>query len=156
MLIRLKKGSFFKGFPSWGIVSLIRQFSEVNAVLPVYPDDTVHFMGTLLQKNRSVVCCLLQISGMGWSNATSVCFGCGILPQTPWRFLTGAQLSALSSFIFSSPILFGNDLKRSRICVLEGFVSLGSRRGIRLRLGLPVRGQNTHSNAKNSKKRRLF
>jgi small subunit ribosomal protein S13 len=159
MLVHLEKGSVFKDFPSWEVLSLTKQFSLVNVgcdVLSVYSNDTVHFLGTPLQKNWSVVCCLLQVGGFGWTNATSVCFGCGVLPKTPWRFLTGAQVSALGAFISSSPLLFGNDLKRSRLRVLEGFVTMGSRRGIRLRLGLPVRGQNTHSNAKNSKKCRSF
>jgi small subunit ribosomal protein S13 len=47
----------------------------------------------------------------------------------------------------------GTDLRRKRKADKEKLIKLGTIRGIRLRQGLPVRGQNTHSNARTARKK---
>jgi len=49
--------------------------------------------------------------------------------------------------------ILGTDLRRKAKVNKEALMSLGSYRGIRLRQGLPVRGQSTHSNGRTARKK---
>jgi len=69
-----------------------------------------------------------------------------------WGLLKSKK-TALNSFFEKDPFQYkGNFLEESLSKSISRLVSIRCRRGVRMRLGLPVRGQRTKTNKKTSKK----
>lgn len=119
-----------------------------------------HLFGTVLPIHKSVLVCLQSIEGIGYKQSLDICKQVSILPHTPWKALTGSQVLTLSRWLEERSrqenFQFGTDLVRSQTLIKKDLIRLGSLRGIRLRLGLPVRGQNTHTNARTAKRLKAF
>lgn len=64
------------------------------------------------------------------------------------------QILKLVNMIESSNLTITGDLKKLKSQNLKNLFSIKSYRGLRLKQGLPVRGQRTHTNARTSRKRR--
>ena len=97
---------------------------------------------------------LLRIHNLGKKTAMQAAKGVGISPSILWVNVTEPQKRALYNWLekYNGRAL-GSESKTQRRARKEFIIKLGSVRGIRLRQGLPVRGQNTQSNAKTAKKR---
>jgi small subunit ribosomal protein S13 len=74
----------------------------------------------------------------------------GISPDTYVRDLTDDQVAKLRDLIDREHTVEG-DLRRERSQAIKRLMEIGCYRGLRHRRGLPVRGQNTKTNARTRK-----
>ncbi len=93
---------------------------------------------------------LQKVYGIGKTNAYQLCRKLGFLPQMKANLLRQDQKQALLNLLENRPI--ENILKRQIKENREFLINLKSTRGIRNKLGYPVRGQRTHTNAQTKKK----
>ena len=93
---------------------------------------------------------LQKVYGIGKTNAYKLCRKLGFLPQMKANLLRQDQKQALLNLLETRPI--ENVLKRQIKENREFLINLKSTRGIRNKLGYPVRGQRTHTNAQTKKK----
>jgi small subunit ribosomal protein S13 len=112
-----------------------------------------HLFGVLMNPKKPLWICLCQIPGVGKKTAFEACKNVGLAPTVSWENITENQGRALYQWLDSLNVPLAMDFKKMRKNKKEALMALGSYRGIRLRQGLPVRGQNTHANAKTARKR---
>ena len=100
--------------------------------------------------NKRVEVGLTYIYGIGRSSSNSLLAQAGIGPDTYVRDLTDDEVSKLRDLIDSEVTVEG-DLRRERSQSVKRLMEIGCYRGLRHRRGLPVRGQNTKTNARTRK-----
>jgi small subunit ribosomal protein S13 len=93
---------------------------------------------------------LTYIYGIGQSTANKLLVDNGISPDTLVRDLTEAEIGKLRDAIDNDYTVEG-DLRRERSQNIKRLMEIGCYRGLRHRRGLPVRGQNTKTNARTRK-----
>lgn len=108
--------------------------------------------GVTFNQNKKVIYALPQLFGIGRASAQLICQQLGIAPQQAIKDLTENQQYALAKKIKDDFIVEGN-LQEQQKQSIQFYIKNGSVRGQRLRLGLPVRGQRTSSNAKTARRR---
>lgn len=110
-----------------------------------------------MDEKKSLEANLISIPGMSRKTALAVCQGVGFSPRSLWNSLEPAQKRRLQEwmqdFFSKEGRLVGVDYRRARQKGKESLIQMGSFRGIRLRLGLPVRGQRTKTNARTCRRR---
>jgi small subunit ribosomal protein S13 len=106
--------------------------------------------GVNIPLNKRVEIGLTYIYGVGRPTANKVLAELGISPDTYVRNLTDDEVSKLRDVIDSDHTVEG-DLRRERSQAVKRLMEIGCYRGIRHRRGLPVRGQNTKTNARTRK-----
>jgi len=106
--------------------------------------------GVDLPRDKRVEIGITYIFGIGRSTATKVIAATGINPDTRVRDLTEAEVSKLREYI-DRELKVEGDLRREVSLNIKRLIEIGSYRGIRHRRGLPVRGQNTKTNARTRK-----
>lgn len=106
--------------------------------------------GVDLPKDKRVVVGLTYILGIGASSARKIVSETQINPDTRIKDLTEDEVGKIRSVIDKSFKVEG-DLRRDVALDIKRLVEIGSYRGIRHRRGLPVRGQNTKTNARTRK-----
>ena len=114
--------------------------------------------GVTFFHDKKVIYALPQLYGIGKSSAYKICCQLGISPQQSIKELTNKQEFSIRKIIKENFIVEGN-LEEQKKQSIKFYQKNGSIRGQRLRAGLPVRGQRTHSNAKTARRRlylRLF
>jgi small subunit ribosomal protein S13 len=109
--------------------------------------------GISLPANRRLAYALLLIPGLGLTRSNELCRILGVAPSIRVRDLTQSQEKALAQELKENYIVAGH-LEEERKADLHRILNNGSQRGHRIRLGLPVRGQRTHSNAKTANRLR--
>lgn len=112
--------------------------------------------GILIEENKELQLCLSDIPGVSKKVALTTCKDLGLFYRAPWKKITDKQRRNIQNWFIKNVIPYkslGTDLRRKRKADKEKLIKLGTIRGIRLRQGLPVRGQNTHSNAKTARKK---
>lgn len=109
--------------------------------------------GVDLPKNKQVGIGLTYIFGIGRSVAAKICQDTGVDPQTRVHQLTDEQIKAIREYIIQSHKVEGA-LKSEINMNIKRLIDIGCYRGIRHKLGLPVRGQRTSTNARTRKGRR--
>jgi small subunit ribosomal protein S13 len=92
---------------------------------------------------------LTHIYGVGRARAFKVCATVGVNPETKIRDLTEAEIEGIRSELAKVPI--EGDLRREVAMNIKRLMDLGCYRGLRHRRGLPVRGQQTKTNARTRK-----
>ena len=92
---------------------------------------------------------LTGIYGIGRITARKICADTGIKPDTKIKDLTEAEVEAIRNEIGKYTI--EGDLRRTISMNIKRLMDLGSYRGIRHRRGLPLRGQQTRTNARTRK-----
>ncbi len=102
--------------------------------------------------NKRVVIALTYIHGIGLTRSKIICSSLGISEDIRIPDLTEEQLAAIREFITKNFTVEGDRRKEVVDCI-KSLISKGTYRGSRHRKGLPVRGQNTRTNAKTRKKR---
>ena len=112
----------------------------------------VYLLETKLLENKSLVFALNKVYGLGNSKSKKICKSLGFSINLKVISLTKDQVSKLIRFIENSDNLVSSDLKKHKFMVLKKLTNLKLYRGLRRFNGLPVRGQRTHTNSKNSKK----
>jgi small subunit ribosomal protein S13 len=106
--------------------------------------------GINIPLNKRVEVGLTYIYGIGRPKANELLKQAGISPDTYVRALTDEEVSKLRDLIDSDLTVEG-DLRRERSQAVKRLQEIGSYRGMRHRRGLPVRGQNTKTNARTRK-----
>lgn len=115
--------------------------------------------GILIEENKELWLCLSDIPGVSKKLAISVCKNLGLFHKAPWKKITDKQRRSIYNQLMKNIVqsseakVLGTDLKRTMKVKKENLISLGNQRGIRLRQGLPVRGQSSHSNGKTARKK---
>jgi small subunit ribosomal protein S13 len=92
---------------------------------------------------------LTGIYGIGRVTARKICADTGIKPDTKIKDLTETEVEAIRNEIVKYTI--EGDLRRTISMNIKRLMDLGSYRGIRHRRGLPLRGQQTRTNARTRK-----
>jgi small subunit ribosomal protein S13 len=100
--------------------------------------------------NKRVEIGLTYIYGVGRPTSNKLLNELGISPDTYVRDLTEDEVSKLRDLIDRDYTVEG-DLRRERSQAVKRLMEIGCYRGIRHRRGLPVRGQNTKTNARTRK-----
>ena len=106
--------------------------------------------GVNIPLNKRVEIGLTYIYGVGQPTSKRILTDLGISGDTYVRDLTDDEVSKLRDAIDNDYIVEG-DLRRERSQAIKRLMEIGCYRGIRHRRGLPVRGQNTKTNARTRK-----
>jgi small subunit ribosomal protein S13 len=106
--------------------------------------------GINIPLNKRVEVGLTYIYGIGRPTSNDLLERAGIGPDTYVRDLTDDEVSKLRDLIDSDLTVEG-DLRRERSQNVKRLMEIGCYRGMRHRRGLPVRGQNTKTNARTRK-----
>jgi small subunit ribosomal protein S13 len=92
---------------------------------------------------------LTHIYGIGRTRAYQICEAAGVKPETKIRDLTEAEIEGIRSEVAKFAV--EGDLRREVAMNIKRLMDLGCYRGLRHRRGLPVRGQQTKTNARTRK-----
>src|SRR5512142_76973 len=103
--------------------------------------------GVNIPPQKRVEIGLTYIYGIGRSTSNKVLTTVGIDPDTKVRDLTEEEIVRLREAIDRDVTVEG-DLRRERSQNIKRLMDIGCYRGIRHRRGMPVRGQNTKTNAR--------
>jgi small subunit ribosomal protein S13 len=106
--------------------------------------------GVNIPLNKRVEIGLTYIYGIGRSTSNKLLAEVGIEPDRKVRDLTEDDVIKLRELIDGQMSVEG-DLRRERSQAVKRLQEIGSYRGLRHRRGLPVRGQNTKTNARTRK-----
>ena len=106
--------------------------------------------GVNLPLNKRSEIGLTYIYGIGRSTANRILSDVGVDPNTYVRDLTEDEVGKLRDAIDENLTVEG-DLRRERLQDIKRLQEIGCYRGLRHRRGLPVRGQNTKTNARTRK-----
>jgi small subunit ribosomal protein S13 len=106
--------------------------------------------GVNIPLNKRVEIGLTYIYGVGQPTSKKILADLGISGDTYVRELTDDEVSKLRDKIDNDLVVEG-DLRRERSQAIKRLMEIGCYRGIRHRRGLPVRGQNTKTNARTRK-----
>jgi small subunit ribosomal protein S13 len=106
--------------------------------------------GINIPLNKRVEVGLTYIYGIGRPSSNDMLREAGISPDTYVRDLTDEEVGRLRDLIDREYVVEG-DLRRERSQNIKRLMEIGCYRGLRHRRGLPVRGQNTKTNARTRK-----
>ena len=102
--------------------------------------------GVDIPNNKQVVISLTYIYGIGDTRAAEILKAVNIEPRTKVSDLTNDQLDLIREEL--NKYLLEGDLRREVNMNIKTKMEIKSYQGIRHKKGLPVRGQNTRSNAR--------
>lgn len=108
--------------------------------------------GVDLPRDKRVEIGLTYIYGIGLSRSKDILTNTGVNPDTRVKDLSDADVTALRSAIESYQV--EGDLRRLESMSIKRLIDIGTYRGRRHRMGLPVRGQRTRTNARTRRGRR--
>ncbi|MDD2190380.1 MAG: 30S ribosomal protein S13 [Eubacteriales bacterium] len=106
--------------------------------------------GVDLPREKRVEIGLTYIYGIGRPTALEILAKAGISPDTRVKDLSEEEAGNIRKIIDSEYAVEG-DLRREVTLNIKRLMEIGCYRGIRHRRGLPVRGQNTKTNARTRK-----
>jgi len=106
--------------------------------------------GVDLPREKRVEIGLTYIFGVGRTRSNQILEKTGINPDTRIRDLTDDEISKLRDIIEKEYVVEG-DLRRDIALNIKRLMEIGCYRGRRHRVGLPVRGQRTKTNARTRK-----
>ena len=106
--------------------------------------------GVDLPKDKKIEIALTYIYGIGPSSAKKILTETGIDLNTKSGNLTESDIVKIRSILDRDYTVEG-DLRRDVTMHIKRLMDIGSYRGIRHRLGLPVNGQKTKNNARTRK-----
>ncbi len=110
-------------------------------------------IGVDIPDNKRLEIALMYIYGIGRKLSNQIIAKLGLDPNMRAHKLTEDDLSRLNAMLQSEYVVEG-DLRRQIQNNIKRLISIHSFRGMRHRLGLPVRGQRTRSNARTRKGKR--
>lgn len=106
--------------------------------------------GVDLPRNKRVEVGLTYIYGIGRPSSRRILTEAGVDFDTKINDLTDEEVSKIRKIIDETQLVEG-DLRRENAFNLKRLLEIGCYRGVRHRRGLPVRGQQTKTNARTSK-----
>jgi small subunit ribosomal protein S13 len=109
----------------------------------------VYLLKTKLPENKSIFFSLFSVYGIGKGRSKLICKTLGFLKTLKVKNMIDEQFSDLSNLVnkLALDVALANELKKLLKQNQKKLASIGLYRGIRLKKGLPARGQRTHSNA---------
>lgn len=105
--------------------------------------------GVNIPDNKHLGVALTYIYGIGKTRSLQICAGTGLKPDTKVKDLVEEELDKIRQEV--SGFELEGDLRREVSMNIKRLMDLGCYRGIRHRKGLPVRGQQTQTNARTRK-----
>ena len=109
--------------------------------------------GVDLPRDKRIEIGLTYIYGIGLSRSHEILANTGVNPDTRVKDLNDADVAALRGEIEANYQVEG-DLRRWEGLNIKRLIDIGSYRGRRHRMGLPVRGERTRTNARTRRGRR--
>jgi len=106
--------------------------------------------GIDLPRDKRIEIALTYIYGIGLSSARKILTATGVNPDTRVKDLTEDEINKLQKEIENNYKVEG-DLRREVSANIKRLIDIGCYRGLRHKLGLPVRGQRTRTNARTRK-----
>ncbi len=106
--------------------------------------------GVDLPKNKRIEIALTYIYGIGRATAQKILDQAGVSYDVRAKDLTDDQITRIRDIIDKNYKVEG-DLRREVALNIKRLMEIGCYRGLRHKLGLPVRGQRTHTNARTRK-----
>lgn len=106
--------------------------------------------GIDLPRDKRIEISLTYIFGIGLKTSKEILAATGINPDTRTRDLTEEEVVKLREAIDKNYRVEG-DLRREQALNIKRLIEIGCYRGKRHRMGLPVRGQRTKTNARTRK-----
>lgn len=100
-----------------------------------------------LPRDKRVEIGLTYIYGIGLTRSQEILATTGVNPDTRVKELSDADVAALRQAVESNYQVEG-DLRRWEAMNIKRLMDIGTYRGRRHRMGLPVRGQRTRTNAR--------
>ncbi|MEJ2633766.1 MAG: 30S ribosomal protein S13 [Calditrichia bacterium] len=110
-------------------------------------------VGVDLPKNKPIGTALTYIFGIGRSSGLKICKAANVDPGTRTNDLTDDQVRDIRNTIQQSYKVEGS-LKTEINMNIKRLIDINCYRGMRHKMGLPVRGQRTRTNARTRKGRR--
>ena len=107
-------------------------------------------LGVDIPDNKKTVISLTYLYGVGPQTARDLCHKAGIEPERRARELDGEELGVLAKILERDYVVEG-PLRRQLQQNINRLREIKCYRGIRHRVGLPVRGQRTKTNARTRK-----
>ena len=107
--------------------------------------------GVDLPRDKRIEIGLTYVYGIGRATSNRLLKEAGVNPDTRVRDLTDEEVGKIRDAIDADSILIEGDLRREIAINIKRLQEIGCYRGIRHRRGLPVRGQNTKTNARTRK-----
>jgi len=109
--------------------------------------------GVDLPRDKRVEIGLTYIYGIGLTRSKEILAATGVNPDTRVKELSDADVAALRGEVEANYQVEG-DLRRLEAMNIKRLIDIGTYRGRRHRMGLPVRGQRTRTNARTRRGRR--
>ncbi len=106
--------------------------------------------GVDLPRNKRVEIALTYIYGIGLSRSKEILRNTGVDPDKRVKDLTEEEIAKIREYIEKNFKVEG-ELRREVAMNIKRLIEIGCYRGLRHKLGLPVRGQRTRSNARTRK-----
>lgn len=106
--------------------------------------------GVDLPREKRVEVGLTYIYGIGLTTSQKLLDRTGVNPETRVRDLTDDEVQRLRDVVEKEMVVEG-DLRREVSMNIKRLMDIGCYRGLRHRRGLPVRGQQTKTNARTRK-----
>lgn len=110
--------------------------------------------GVDLPRDKRVEIALTYLYGIGLTRSQEVLANTGVNPDTRVKDLIDEEVANLRAYIETNFQIEG-DLRRLEAMNIKRLADIGTYRGRRHRLGLPVRGQRTRTNARTRRGRRV-
>ena len=111
----------------------------------------MRLVGVDIPDNKKVPYSLRYIYGIGATRAAQIVDQAGVNPDLRVSDLTDSDAARLREAIERTGRLIEGDLRRETQMNVRRLVEIGSYRGVRHRIGLPVRGQRSRTNARTRK-----
>ncbi len=105
--------------------------------------------GVNIPNHQHAEIALTAIFGIGRSRARAICGAAGVTATVKMKDLSDTQMDKLREQVAKFAV--EGDLRREVSMNIKRLIDLGTWRGKRHRLGLPVRGQRTRTNARTRK-----
>lgn len=103
--------------------------------------------GVDLPRDKRIEIGLTYIYGIGLTRAKQVLAQAGVNPDTRVKDLSDSDVASLREVVETNYEVEG-DLRRLEALNIKRLMDIGTYRGRRHRMGLPVRGQRTRTNAR--------
>ena len=107
--------------------------------------------GVNIPDNKRIVISLTYIHGIGRTTAAKICDVVGVDKTRRTKDLTEDELNKIRKEIDTDQYTIEGELRREISVNIKRLMDMKSYRGLRHRLRLPVRGQNTKTNARTRK-----
>ncbi len=108
-------------------------------------------VGVDLPRDKRIEIALTYIYGIGRTTAQQLLETTGVSPDTRVHALSDDELVKLRDAIEATGLKIEGDLRREVQADIRRKIEIGSYQGRRHRMGLPVRGQRTKTNARTRK-----